>query len=87
MIGFLESLLNLEQRYEMFTAISVDVFPGVVQTEQKHIGKWREAIEVEMNIGQSEIYPTVCSAIPSRVDIGADVQKSIPSTLSSSGRK
>ena len=34
----LESLLNLEQRHEMVTAISVEVFPGVLQTEQKHIG-------------------------------------------------
>ena len=45
MFGSLESLLNLEQRHEMVTAISVEVFPGVLQTEQKHIGKWREAIE------------------------------------------
>ena len=40
----------------MITAISVEVFPGVLQTEQKHIGKWREAIEVETNIRQSETY-------------------------------
>ena len=44
MFGSLESLLNLEQKQEMVTAISVEVFPGVLQTEQKHIGKWREAI-------------------------------------------
>ena len=54
--GFLESLLNLEQTHEMVTAISVKVFPGVLQTEQKHIGRWREAIEVEMNIRHSETY-------------------------------
>ena len=29
MFGSLESLLNLEQKYEMVTAISVEVFPGV----------------------------------------------------------
>ena len=45
MFGSLESLLNLEQKREMVTAISVEVFPGVLQTEQKHIGKWREAIK------------------------------------------
>ena len=56
MFGALESLLNLEQRHEMVTAISVEVFPGVLQTEQKHIGKWREAIEAEMNIRHSETY-------------------------------
>ena len=56
MFGSLESLLNLEQTHEMVTAISVEVFPGVLQTEQKHIGKWREAIEAEMNIRYSETY-------------------------------
>ena len=56
MFSSLESLLNLEQRHEMVTAISVEVFPGVLQTEQKHIGKWREAIEAEMNIRHSESY-------------------------------
>ena len=52
----LESLLNLGQRHEMVTAISVEVFPGVLQAEQKHIGKWREAIEAEMNIRHSETF-------------------------------
>ena len=33
MFGSLESLLNLEQKHEMVTAISVEVFPGVLQTE------------------------------------------------------
>ena len=40
----------------MVTIISVEVFPGVLQTEQKHIGMWREAIEAEMNIRHSGIY-------------------------------
>ena len=48
--------MNLEQKHEMVTAITVEVFPGVLQTEQKHIGKWREAIEAEMNIRHSETY-------------------------------
>ena len=56
MFGFLESLLNLEQKHEMVTAISVEVFPGVFQTEQKHLGKWREVIEAEMNIRYTETY-------------------------------
>ena len=50
MFGSLESLLNLEQKHEMVTAISVEVFPEVLQTEQNHIGKWREVIEAKMNI-------------------------------------
>ena len=56
MFGSLESLLNLEQRHEVVTAISIEKFPGVLQTEQKYIGKWREAIETEMNIRHSESY-------------------------------
>ena len=56
MFGSLESLFNLEQKHEMVTAISVEVFPGVLQTEQKYIGKWRKAIETEMNIRHSETY-------------------------------
>ena len=52
----LESLLNLEQKHEMVTTISVEVFPGVLQTEQKYIGKWRKAIEAEINIRHSETY-------------------------------
>ena len=50
----LESLLNLEQKHQMVTAISVEVFPGVLQTEQKHIGRLREAIEAEMNIRHTQ---------------------------------
>ena len=56
MFGSLESLLNLEQKNEMVTAISVEVSPGVLKTEQKYIGKLRAAIKAEMNIRQSEIY-------------------------------
>ena len=56
MFDYLESLLNLEQKHEMVTAISVEVFPGVLQIEQKHIGRWWEAIEAEMNIRHSETY-------------------------------
>ena len=56
MFGSLESLLNLEKKHEMVTTISVEVFPGVLQTEQKCIGKSREAIEAEMNIRHSETY-------------------------------
>ena len=56
MSGSLESLLNLEQKHEMVTTISVEVFPGVWQTEQKNNGNWREAIEAEINIRHSETY-------------------------------
>ena len=56
MFGSLELLLNLEQKHEIVTAIRVEVFPVVLQTEQKYIGKWREATEAEMNIRHSEIY-------------------------------
>ena len=56
MFGSLESILNLEEKHEKVTAMSVEVFPGVLQSEQKYIGKSREAIEAEMNIRPSETY-------------------------------
>ena len=56
MFGSLESLLNLEQEHEVVTTISVEVFPGVLQTGQMYIGKWREAIEAKRNIRHSETY-------------------------------
>ena len=34
----------------------IKVFPRVLQTEQKYIGKWKEATEAEMNIRQSKAY-------------------------------
>ena len=56
MFGSLESLLNLEQKHEMVTTISVEVFTGVLQTEQKYLGKWRETIEAQLNIRHIETY-------------------------------
>ena len=55
-VWFFRVSIESRKNHEMVTAISVEVFPGVLQTEQKHIGKWREAIEAEMNIRHSEIY-------------------------------
>ena len=48
--------MNPERKQEMVIAISVETFPGRLQTEQKHTGKRRDTIEVEMNIRQSETY-------------------------------
>ena len=56
MFGSLESLLNLEQKHKMVTTFNAEVFPGVLQAEQKYIGKWRQAIEAETNIRHSETY-------------------------------
>ena len=55
-IGSLKSLSNLEQKHEMVTTISGEVFPRVLKTEQKYIGKKREAIEAEMSIRHIETY-------------------------------
>ena len=63
MFGSLESLLNLEQKHEMIPIISAEVFPGVLQAEQKYIGRWREAIEAEMNIRHSETYRRPSEAV------------------------
>ena len=53
---FFRVTIESRTKHEMVTAISVEAFQGVLQTEQKHIGKRREAIETEMNIRHSETY-------------------------------
>ena len=89
MFGSLESLLNLEQRHEMVTAISVEVFPGVLQTEQKHIEKWREAIQAEMNIRHSDTYcrPSGARYLVGLTLTGSNVQEQISGAFCSWGCK
>ena len=55
MTSSIESLKRLERAHELVTSLSVEVFPGALQTEQK-IGGWREALENEMNLKDSEAY-------------------------------
>ena len=56
MFGSVESILGLEQKHEVVTAIGVEAFPGVLQSKQKYIRRWRDSIEVEMNLKQSDAY-------------------------------
>ena len=49
----IESLERLERAHELVTALTVEVFPGSLQTEQK-TGSWQEALENEMKRGISE---------------------------------
>ena len=67
----------------MVTAISLEVFPGVLQTEQKHIGKWREAIEAEMKITHSVIYRRPSGARYSVGSTSTNVQEQKPSAFRS----
>ena len=55
MTSSIESLERLERAHELVTSLSVKVFPEALQTEQK-IGGWREALENEMNLKDSEAY-------------------------------
>ena len=55
MTSSIESLERLERAHELVTSLSVEIFPGALQTEQK-IGGWREALENEMNLKDSEAY-------------------------------
>ena len=55
MTSSIESLERLERAHELVASLSVEVFPGALQTEQK-IGGWREALENEMNLKDSEAY-------------------------------
>ena len=53
MISSIESLERLEHAHEVVTSLSVEVLPRALQTEQK-IGGWRQALENEMNLKDSE---------------------------------
>ena len=55
MTSSIESLERLERAHELVTSLSVEVFPGAMQMDQK-IGSWREALENEMNLKHSEGY-------------------------------
>ena len=55
MTSSIESLERLERAHELVTSLSVEVFPGAMQTDQ-NIGSWREALENEMNLKHSEGY-------------------------------
>ena len=55
MTSSIESLERLKRAHGLVTSLSVEVFPGALQTEQK-IGGWREALENEMKLKDSEAY-------------------------------
>ena len=55
MTSSVESLERLEHAHGLVMSLSVEVFPGALQSEQK-IGGWREAQENEMNLKDSEAY-------------------------------
>ena len=55
MTSSIESLERLERAHVLVTSLDVEKFPGALQTEQK-IGGWREALENEMNLKDSEAY-------------------------------
>ena len=55
MTSSIESLERMKRTHGLVTSLSVEVFPGALQTEQK-IGGWREVLENEMNLNDSEVY-------------------------------
>ena len=56
MFNCLKSVMNLEQRHEIQTAISAEGFPGVMQIELQYIERCGEAFEVKNILTQSELY-------------------------------
>ena len=55
MTSSIESLERVERAHVLVTSLRLEVFPGALQTEQK-IGGWREALENDMNLKDSEAY-------------------------------
>ena len=52
----LKSLKMLESEHHLVTALSVESWPGALQTTQKHIRGWKIGLEAEMGIPVSEAY-------------------------------
>ena len=52
----LQSLEMLESEHPLVTALSVESWPGSLQTTQKHIRGWKIGLEVEMGLPVSEAY-------------------------------
>ena len=50
------SLRSLESEHYLGTALSVESWPGALQTTQKHIRGWKIGLEVEMGFPVSEAY-------------------------------
>ena len=88
MFGSLESLLNLEQKHEMVTAISVEVFLGVLQTEQE-IYRKMEGSNRDRNEHQTQrnLLYTIRSTIFGGFNVGSNVQEQVSCTFRSCGRE
>ena len=52
----LQSLEMLESEHHLMTAMSVESWPGALQTTQKHIRGWKIGLEAEMGFPVSEVY-------------------------------
>ena len=52
----LQSLEILESEHQLWTALSVESWPGVLQMVQKHIRGWKIGLEAEMGFPVSEAY-------------------------------
>ena len=52
----LQSLEMLESEHQLVTALSVESWPGALQTTQKHIRGWKIGLEAEMGFPVSEAY-------------------------------
>ena len=52
----LQSLEMLESEHHLVTALSVELWPGALQTTQKHIRGWKIGLEAEMGFPVSEVY-------------------------------
>ena len=52
----LQSLEMLESEHHLVKALSVESWPGALQTTQKHIRGWKIGLEAEMGFPVSEAY-------------------------------
>ena len=52
----MQSLEVLESEHHLVTALSVESWPGALQTTQKHIRGWKIGLEAEMGFPVMEAY-------------------------------
>ena len=52
----LQSLEMLESEHHLVTALSVESWPGALQTTQKHVRGWKIGLQAEMGFPVSESY-------------------------------
>ena len=82
----LQSLEMLEYEHHLVTALSVELWPGVLQITQKHIRGWENGLEAEMGFPMSEAHSIASKReVPSGIGDGQPAWKPLSITHGNGG--